>query len=89
MEPVSKVQVAISVVLGTAEIPIHQLLRLGRGAMIELDATERDDVTILANNVGIARGRIVLDGEHIRIAVTEVLARSPAFRVREAIEVAG
>lgn len=89
MEPVSKVQVDISVVVGHADIPIHQLLRMGRGAMIELDATEHDDVMILANDVAIARGRIMLDGQHIKVAVTEVLARSPAFRAREAIEIAG
>lgn len=35
-------------------MPIHQVLRLSRGAIIELDATEADEVKILANNMPIA-----------------------------------
>jgi flagellar motor switch protein FliM/N len=37
------------VVLGTSTMPIHQVLRLSRGAIIELDATEADEVKVLAN----------------------------------------
>ena len=42
------------VVLGTTTMPIHQVMRLSRGAIIELDATEADEVKILANNLPIA-----------------------------------
>jgi flagellar motor switch/type III secretory pathway protein FliN len=37
-----KVAVGITVVLGTTSMPIHQVLRVGRGAIIELDASEED-----------------------------------------------
>jgi Type III flagellar switch regulator (C-ring) FliN C-term len=43
-----KVAVDITVVLGTTSMPIHQVLRLGGGAIIELDASEEDAVSILA-----------------------------------------
>jgi flagellar motor switch protein FliN/FliY len=51
-----KVAVDITVVLGTTSMPIHQVLRLGRGAIIELDASEEDAVSILANNLPVAKG---------------------------------
>ena len=60
MNTINTVEVELSVVLGAARIPIHQLLRMGRGAVIELDAREDEDVHILANNLPIARGRVLL-----------------------------
>jgi len=51
-----KVTVDLMVVLGTTSMPIHQVMRLSRGAIIELDATEADEVKILANNLPIASG---------------------------------
>ena len=44
MATISKVEVEISVVLGTTQMPIHQLLRMGRGAVIELEAIGDDQV---------------------------------------------
>ena len=51
MATLDNVSVDITVVLGTTSMPIHQVLRLGRGAIIELDASEEDEVRILANNM--------------------------------------
>lgn len=69
------VSVELSVVLGATTMPIHQLLRMGRGAVIELDATEKDDVTVLANNVPVARGTVVIRGDRVAIEITEMLHR--------------
>ncbi|OYW91962.1 MAG: hypothetical protein B7Z13_11230, partial [Caulobacterales bacterium 32-67-6] len=55
---VQAVNVEISVVLGRASLPMQQLLRMGRGAVIPLDASESDEVWILANNHPVARGEI-------------------------------
>ena len=52
MPTLDKVALDIQVVLGTTTMPVHQVLRLGRGAIIELDASEDDEVEILANNIG-------------------------------------
>lgn len=89
MEPFDKVQVDISVVVGSATLPIHQLLRMGRGALIALDAGEDDDVHILANDMPIARGRVILAGDRIRVSVTQVLARRTGVRPNAAPEVVG
>ncbi len=67
------VDLDISVVIGSTEMPIHQLLRMGRGAVIELDATTEDYVWILANNRLIARGEIMVNGENVAVQVTETL----------------
>lgn len=55
-------------------MPIHQLLKMGRGAVIELDGKEDQPVTILANGRPIARGEIVISGDHIAVSVTELLS---------------
>ena len=64
---VDNVKVEISVVLGRSVIPMHQLLRMGRGAVIELDSHQDDPVTILANDKPVARGEIQIQGEKIAV----------------------
>jgi flagellar motor switch protein FliN/FliY len=75
-----KVALDISVVLGTTDMPIHQVLRLGRGAIIELDAVESDAVTILANNFPVAKGTVVVSGNRIAVEVKELMPRAPDAR---------
>lgn len=70
MGQVKSVNVEIQVVLGRASMPMAQLLRMGRGAVIPLDATANDEVWILANNHPVARGEIQISDEKIAIAVT-------------------
>ena len=67
---VQSVNVEISVVLGRASLPMQQLLRMGRGAVIPLDAGVNEEVWILANNHPVARGEIQISDEKIAIAVT-------------------
>jgi flagellar motor switch protein FliN/FliY len=71
-----KVSLDIAVVLGTTWMPIHQALRLGRGAIIELDASEEDEVHILINNHPIAKGAVVVSGNRIAIEVKDMLPRA-------------
>ena len=80
MAELEKVSLDISVVLGTTDMPVHQVLRLGRGAIIELDATEGDAVRILANNYPVARGNVVVSGNRIAVEVKELMPRSPDVR---------
>ncbi|MDF1687701.1 MAG: flagellar motor switch protein FliN/FliY [Parvibaculaceae bacterium] len=70
MNSVGKVNVELSVVLGRASMPIHQLLKMGRGAVIELDAHQDEEIWILANNIPIARGEIMVQGEKIAVSIT-------------------
>jgi flagellar motor switch protein FliN/FliY len=77
-----KVTVDLMVVLGTCSMPIHQVLRLSRGAIIELDATEADDVKVLANNLPIANGVVLVDRNRIAVEVKQMLPRSPTAASR-------
>ena len=67
---VNSVIVEIQVVLGRASLPMAQLLRMGRGAVIPLDASANDEVWILANNHPVARGEIQISDERISVTVT-------------------
>ena len=70
MSQINAVDVEISVVLGRMVLPMSQLLRMGRGAVIPLDAAEGDEVWILANNHPVARGEIEILDDRIAITVT-------------------
>jgi flagellar motor switch protein FliN/FliY len=70
LNQVSAVNVEISVVLGRSVLPMQQLLRMGRGAVIPLDAKATDEVWILANNHPVARGEIMISDDKIAITVT-------------------
>lgn len=71
---VNNVFVEISVVLGRTTLPIHQLLRMGRGAVIELGTVQDEEVWVLANNVPIARGEIVVKGERVAVSITSIVS---------------
>ena len=77
MATLDNVSIDIAVVLGRTAMPIHQALRLGRGAIIELDASEEDEVRILVNNMPVAKGTVVVSGNRIAVEVKEILPRSP------------
>lgn len=70
MSQVKAVNVDIAVVLGRSTLPMQQLLRMGRGAVIPLDAGVNDEVWILANNHPVFRGEIQIIDDKISIAVT-------------------
>ena len=82
MPTLDKVSLDISVVLGTSIMPVHQVLRLGRGAIIELDAGEDDDVTILANNLPVAEGTVVVNGNRIAVEVKRLLAEIARYALK-------
>jgi flagellar motor switch protein FliN/FliY len=67
---VHSVKVEISVLLGRSSLPMHQLLRMGRGAVIPLDTREGDELWILANNHPIARGEVTIRGDRLCITIT-------------------
>ena len=75
---VHHVDIELAVVLGRCRMPMQQLLRMGRGAVIPLDTKETDQLWILANGHPIARGEITLQGDRLCITVTEA-ADVPEF----------
>jgi flagellar motor switch protein FliN/FliY len=75
-----KISLDVAVVLGSTSMPIHQALRLGRGAIIELEVSEDDEVSILAGNLPIAKGNVVVNGNRIAVELTEMPPRAPDKR---------
>ena len=72
---IEKIKVDISVVIGATHMPIRQLLKMGRGAVVDLHAAKDSPVSIYANNQLIARGEIVLLGEKVGVSITERVRR--------------
>ena len=75
MNTFENIEVDITVELGSATMPVHHLLRMGRGAVIELDSTEDDPLRIYANNTLIARGEVKIEDGRLSIAITEKVRR--------------
>jgi flagellar motor switch protein FliN/FliY len=72
MSAVHDIAVKVSVVLGTTDLPVRQLLRLGRGAVLELNRRVGEDVDIYVNDRLVARGEIVSMGDKLGVTMTEI-----------------
>ncbi|MES2711117.1 MAG: flagellar motor switch protein FliN [Pseudomonadota bacterium] len=74
LEAVYDIPVQISAVLGRATMQVSQLLKLGRGAVVELDRKLGEPVDIFVNNRLIARGEVVMvEDNRIGITMTEIV----------------
>ncbi|MFZ5915170.1 MAG: FliM/FliN family flagellar motor switch protein [Pseudomonadota bacterium] len=73
MKAIDNVVIEVSVVLGQAIMPIHQLLKMGRGAVIELASKQNDPVMIFANKRLIAYGEIMIQGESIAVSIRDLV----------------
>jgi len=82
------VPVELTVVLGQTRMPIYKLLRMGRGAIIELNASETEEVQILANNHPFAKGNVVVSGSRISVEITQMLKRPTVFTLQSVAEAA-
>jgi flagellar motor switch protein FliM len=67
------VNIEVSVELGRTRRMIKEILSMGEGTIVELDKLAGEPVDILANNVPIARGEVVVIDENFGVRVTELL----------------
>lgn len=67
------IPVQLSAVLGKTTMPVSQLLRLGRGAVVELDRKVGESIDILVNNRLVARGEVVIVDDRLGITMTEII----------------
>lgn len=74
LQAINRVTVEITVVLGRAHMPVRQLLKMGRGAVIDLDAKHEDECWIYANGELVARGEIMIVGDRIGVSVTRMMS---------------
>jgi flagellar motor switch protein FliN/FliY len=73
LEAVYDIPVQISAVLGRANMQVSQLLKLGRGAVVELDRKVGEAIDIYVNNRLVARGEVVIVDEHLGVTMTEIV----------------
>lgn len=73
LEAVFDVPVKVSAVLGKTNLSVSQLLKLGPGAVVELDRKIGEAIDIYINNRLVARGEVVLIDEKLGITMTEII----------------
>lgn len=73
LSAVYEIPVQLSAVLGKATMPVSQLLRLGRGAVVELDRKVGEPVEIYVNNRLVARGEVLVVDDHLGVTMTEIV----------------
>ena len=73
LEAVYDIPVQVSAVLGRATMQVSQLLKLGRGAVVELDRKVGEAIDIYVNNRLIARGEVVVVDERLGVTMTEII----------------
>jgi flagellar motor switch protein FliN/FliY len=74
LEAVYDIPVTVSAVLGKATMQVNQLLKLGRGAVVELDRKLGEAIDIYVNNRLVARGEVVMvDDSRLGVTMTEIV----------------
>ena len=73
LEAVYDIPVQLSAVLGRASMQVSQLLKLGRGAVVELDRKVGEAIDIYVNNRLVARGEVVVVEERLGVTMTEII----------------
>ncbi len=74
LEAVYDIPVTVSAVLGRATMQVSQLLKLGRGAVVELDRKLGEAIDVYVNNRLVARGEVVMvDDNRLGITMTEIV----------------
>ena len=73
LEAVYDIPVQVSAVLGRANMQVAQLLKLGRGAVVELDRKVGEAIDIYVNNRLVARGEVVVVEDRLGITMTEII----------------
>ncbi len=73
LDAVYDVPVQVSAVLGRTSMQVSQLLKLGRGAVVELDRKVGEAVDIYVNNRLVARGEVVVVEDRLGVTMTEII----------------
>lgn len=81
LDVILDIPVTLSMEIGRTEIPIHNLLQLNQGSVVELDRLAGEPMDVLINGTLIAHGEVVVINEKFGIRLTDVV--SPAERVKK------
>ncbi|NQU61964.1 MAG: flagellar motor switch protein FliN [Rhodospirillales bacterium] len=76
VEALMDVEVEITAVLGISNMPISQILKLGRGAVVELNRSVGEDIEVHANNRLVAKGEVIVVDDRLGVTMTEIIKTS-------------
>lgn len=85
LDTILRIPVVLQVVLGSASMPVANLMKLGRGAIVPLDHRVGEPVDVVVNGRVIARGEVVVvddDNSRFGVSLTEI-AGLPGQRFAE------
>ena len=78
LQAIYDVPVQVSAVLGKASMQVSQLLKLGRGAVVELDRRVGDAIDVYVNDRLVARGEVIIVDDHLGVTMTEIIKSDKA-----------
>ena len=67
------ISVELYAVLGHANVPVKQLLKLGRGAVVELDRKINEPIDLYVNKLRVGKGEVVVVEDRLGVTVSEML----------------
>jgi flagellar motor switch protein FliN/FliY len=67
------IKVEVSAVLGSAQVQVKQLLKLGRGAVVELDRKINEPIDLVVNKTLVGRGEVVVLDDRLGVTVTDMV----------------
>lgn len=76
LDAVAEIHVKISAVLGKTNMSVNDVLKLGRGAVIELERKVGEPVDVYLNDRLVARGEVVVVDDKLGITMTEIIKAS-------------
>ena len=83
LEALYDVSVQISVVLGNTTMPLSNLLKLSKGAVVELDRNVGDPVDIYVNNKLVAKGELVVIDNKIGVTLTAIVNKDYGINTKD------
>ena len=81
LDSIMRIPVSIQVVLGSASMPVANLMKLGRGAVVPLDHRVGEPVDVVVNGRVVARGEVVVvedDNSRFGVSLTEIVTAQNA-----------
>ena len=73
VEALLDVEVEITAVLGTTNMPISQILKLGRGAVVQLNRSVGEDIEVHANNRLVAKAEVIVVDNRLGVTMTKII----------------
>ena len=75
IDAVYEVSIDVTAVLGTSNMPISQVLKLGRGAVVELERLVGEEIELFAEENLIAKGEVVVIDDQLAVSITKIIKR--------------